>query len=617
MKGPGRATKRLAILLVIGIAVGLLMLLVSSVDAGPYRGATWFESLELKGYDWLTRHFPYRIYQDKDVSPVVIVAVDQESIEQIGPWPWDRSVHARMIDILNREGARVIAVDILFASPKSAEGDLEMAESIENAGSSVVLASSFSGWSSEEYEAVKIYTPLDLFQEAGATSGFTNIPTDPDGVIRRALLAETLGGNEYYSFAVESLSPGARSAPRDVILGEVPEDAGGGMFINFSADFDNGTPVYSFRDVLNGDFPTGAFSRRIVFVGVTGGAKRDAFPTPLSNEEDQTPGVEIQARSTATIETGAFISRAPDISGKLALVLICPLILVLFYLRRLWLSAALALAVVLAYLTISCVAFRTSGLWVPFVTSTIAGAVSMGSGIGYRYFSEVRQEKRLKETFGKYVEPQILQELLEDPKSASIGGRLVNATILFCDIRDFTRIAESIEPVKVVDLLNRFLETVTSVVFKHEGTIDKFIGDEVMVIFGAPIENPDHAIKACEAALEIQRELSGVDWGMGEKLVVGIGINSGDVVVGSIGSERRMEYTAVGDTVNVASRLQSLTREAGVEIMIGAETYEEVAGLVEVEPLEPTLVKGKDKPIRTYVLRGLRPETGGPLEDGP
>ena len=590
----------------LGIAISLAVLLVSSINVGPLKSGDWLKSLELKGYDFMMAHFPRPMPgAEEGKGPVAVVAIDQESIEQLGKWPWDRSLHGSMVDILDQAGARAIAIDILFSSTGIGEGDEALAGAMKRAGD-VVLASSFSGWSTGGYEAVKVNLPLEIFQEAAAGIGFTNIPTDTDGVNRRVLLKETLGGYSYPGFAVLPVVLESGQWSMEEVDSHVPVTADGEMFINFSPNFNTATPAYSFLEVLEGKFARDAFRQKVVFVGVTGGAKLDAFPTPISGKESLTPGLVIQARAAATIESEKFISAAPPWAGKVMVVLVGPLVLLLFLGRRMLVAVALVLAGMVLLVLAEGLAFRTQGLWLPLMTPILAGLISVGGGLSYRYFTEVRKERQLKEVFGRYVSPDVLGELLEEPESASQRGRQLEASILFCDMYGFTTLAGSREPREVVELLNRFLSAVSHVIFEHGGTVDKFVGDEVMAIFGAPISSRDHALCACRAALDIQATLGKLECGPDTPLRAGIGVNSGQVVVGSIGSEKRMDYTAVGDTVNIASRLEGLTREMDSDIIIGADTYRLAGEAIDAGPLGAVRVKGKDEPIEVYGLTGMK-----------
>lgn len=599
--------KRLTVLVAIGLLVGSLLVAISSVNLGPFKGESWFDSLELKAYDWMTGHFGYPIVKEghHGCQSIAMISIDQESIEQIGPWPWDRSLHARLVDILAADGAKVIALDILFSSPASAAGDDALALSIENAGN-VVLASAFSGWSKESYEALKIYMPLALFADAAAGVGFTNIPADQDGVNRRVRLTQSIGGEHYSSFSLDAVVTGGVLGTEEQALDRIPASGEEELLVNFSKDFYRNAPIYSFNEVISGHYTRGVFKGMTVFVGLTGGAKIDAFPTPISGKETPTPGVEIHARAAATMESGAFVRPCSWWLGRFIVVLVALLVILLFYGRRLWLSAFVAVALLVLLPFAGGFVFGSSGLWLPLFTPVTAGVLVLGGGISYRYFAEVRKEKKLRETFGKYVSDGVLAELLKDPESASVEGRLVEASVLFSDVRGFTTLSESMEPPQVVEVLNSFLTAVSEVILEHGGMIDKFVGDEVMAIFGAPIEADDHAIRACRAALGIQEVLKEFEEASTPAVQAGVGINSGHIVVGSIGHEKRLEYTAVGDAVNVASRLEGLTREVGADIVIGRRTMELAEESIEVRALGEIKVKGKEKPLQVFALEGIR-----------
>jgi adenylate cyclase len=223
----------------------------------------------------------------------------------------------------------------------------------------------------------------------------------------------------------------------------------------------------------------------------------------------------------------------------------------------------------------------------------------------------LRKKKLIEEAFERYVTKQVANEILQHPEQINLGGKRQEVSVLFADIRGFTSLAERIEPEEVVRTLNDYLTLMTKVVFKHEGTLDKFLGDAIMAVFGAPIFYPDHALRAILAALDIRKEIRVLNEKRGaaglEKVEIGIGINAGEVVTGNIGFEERMEYTVIGDNVNIAARLEDLAGEG--QILISHSIYEAVADRVRVIVLDPIQLKGKESPLQVYEVNGL----SGPL----
>jgi adenylate cyclase len=229
------------------------------------------------------------------------------------------------------------------------------------------------------------------------------------------------------------------------------------------------------------------------------------------------------------------------------------------------------------------------------------------TGLGYHRFIERREKRVIRETFGRYMSPQIVNEILKNPELVRPGGVKKELTILFSDIRDFTPISEKMSPDALVEMLNAYFTAMNEVIFSNNGVIDKFIGDAIMAFFGAPVEDPDHAIKACKCALEMvqrlerfNRESSSRKW---PAIRIGIGINTDVVVMGNMGSESRMDYTVIGDGVNLASRVEGLTKEFKVPIVISHKTAEKVKGFFELIPLGETKVKGKEETVKVYTIK--------------
>ena len=381
------------------------------------------------------------------------------------------------------------------------------------------------------------------------------------------------------------------------------------MLINYAG------PGGTFRhlsavDLLTGKVPPDAVRDRIVFVGATAAGTYDLRVTPTS---PIMPGVEKHANVAANILSGRFLRRPDWVElVELAGILFFPLLLA-WLLPRLRPAVSVgAVALVWAVLFGAVhLAFR-GGLWLPVVYPTLAlGLTFLGITV-YRLLTEERQRLWTKRAFQQFVSPEVVEQLMDNPAALQFGGEMRNLTVLFSDIRDFTPYTERHPPQEVVQMLREYLTKMVDQVLAQQGTLDKFIGDGVMAIFGAPVPLPDHAERACRAALGMIRELEALQarWAAEgrEPFRIGIGINTGDMMVGNLGSEQLFDYTVAGDGVNVGARVESLNKEYKTEtsIIISEATYLAAQDVLDVRRLGEATVKGKTRPIVVYELRGIR-----------
>jgi adenylate cyclase len=426
-------------------------------------------------------------------------------------------------------------------------------------------------------------------------------------------------GYYYPSLAVQAVRVALGVAPPDLKLDfgraldigtiQVPLDPRDRMLINYAG------PAGTFRylsaaDVLAGRIPDDAVRDRIVFVGGTAAGIYDLRVTPVS---PIFPGVEKHATVAANILQRQFLQR-PDWVELLEAfgILFWPLLLA-WLLPRLRPVVSFGAVLVFSGASFGIVHLAfLRGWWLPLVYPDLALALTFVGITVYRLFTEERQRLWIKRAFQRFVSPEVVERLVENPAALQFGGELRNLTVLFSDIRDFTTYTERHPPQEVVQMLREYLTRMTDQVLAHEGTLDKFIGDAVMAIFGAPVPLPDHAERACRTALAMVRELEALQtkWAAEgrEPFRIGIGINTGEMVVGNLGSEQLFDYTVVGDGVNLGARLESLNKEYETKhhIIISDATYEAAKDALEVRRLGEVVVKGKTKPVTVYELQGLR-----------
>ncbi len=489
--------------------------------------------------------------------------------------------------------------------------------------------------------------PLAPIGREAARLGFFNTLPDPDGVIRHAALAIQARGRFFPSLdaalvAVYLGIPSSRIIPvvtSDVEGGGdldgvdfdgkmyVPTDARGLMPINYYGG-DRTFTNYSIADVIEGKTPTGALRGKVVLIGATAQGTFDQRVTPF---QKITSGVETHANAIETMLSKRFLSR--DVTVQAVEVLCCLLLALLFAFIFARVKVAMSLPVLVisagSLYAASFVLFRLG--YDVFVALPLVelGAMFVLVTV-YRYATEERDKRQLRKAFQLYLNPEVMEEMLEQPEKLQLGGKELELTVLFSDIRGFTTISEKLSPQALVHLMNEYLSPMTDIVFRRRGTLDKYIGDAVMAFFGAPVQNEMHAANCCDAALEMLETLARLreKWRIEDPNIpdvdIGIGINSGPMVVGNMGSSQRFNYTVMGDNVNLASRLEGLNKEYGTHILVTDQTLTAARkGLKDknaytVRELDAVRVKGKKEPVRVFELRsrGVPQTEEQPLLEG-
>ncbi len=466
--------------------------------------------------------------------------------------------------------------------------------------------------------------PIRPLLDAAKSLGHANMLPDLDGTTRWELLAVEYKGHYYPSLALEAVRVAAGIDPfalrldfgQVVELGEtrIPIDPRARVLVDYAGP--GGTFMHvSAARVLSGEVPAGRLKDRLVFVGATAEGTYDLRVTPFS---PVFPGVEKHANVAANILGGRFIIRPAWVELiEAAGILLLPLALAVVLPRlRPMTATGVTLAMWVGFFGATHLAFR-KGLWLPVVYPSLALAITFVGITILRFLTEERQRLWTKRAFQQYVSPEVVERITEDPAALRFGGELRPLTVLFADIRDFTTYTEKREPQEVVQMLREHLTRMTDAILREHGTLDKYIGDAVMAIFGAPVALPDHPLRACRAALAMLTELERLQakWAAEgkEPFRIGIGINTGPMVVGNLGSEQLFDYTVVGDEVNVGARLEALNKEYTTTkpIIISESTYEGAREAIEARRLGEVTVKGKSRPVVVYELLGLRETPGG------
>jgi adenylate cyclase len=587
---------------------------------------------------------------------------------QVGRWPWPRVVHAYLVDYLARGPAKVIVYDVLLTERQQgtfqfggvtwtgAESDRALASSAARAGNVVFTAdvtadekAVAANGAIDVLRAGQPFPPDAAFEarpgvilpyaeltDAAAAVGHNFTIYDPDGPVRRSAPFVRVGEVGVPSLAVAAtmmagpvqreairregawLKVGPATAP--LVAARIPNLYGPAamaqrMLIRYTGPvLKDGEPTYqdySFYDLfyseqqlLAGEKPVvdpAVFRDKIVVIGTTAAGLRDLFTVPFA--EGSMPGMQVHANIIDNLLSQRFMR--PAGGGWTLLILIgCALAVgAAGVLLAVWPASAIASLVVAGIGVASVMLFR-QGVWIDVAAPVLAVAFATFGGTAYQYFVEGREKRQVKRTFSRFVSKDVYEQLVADPASARIGGARRDMSVLFADIRGFTTFTERGRPEDVVAQLNEYFSRMVAVVFEHRGTVDKFVGDMVMALFGAPLADLDHADHAVQAALGMLDALRGLNahWaGEGRPpLEIGVGVNSGDMVAGIIGSDTVMSYTVIGDAVNLGSRLESLNKEYGTRLIISEGTRARLKGRYDMRPLGAVTVKGKSEPVNIF-----------------
>lgn len=564
-----------------GLLIGITAWAISILFFNTHPGKT----LELKGLDYLF-YLRGSLPAPKDI---IIVAIDEASFSELKlPWPWPRSLHAKLINTLTSAGAKVIGFDVLFADPTVEEEDTILSQAIESSGN-VVLASDISITEEHGYRQIAEIEPIPILKKAAKGIGTSTIIYDMDNVVRRSRLV--FGRTK--SFACEvlraySLAPWGEKGMKGSIL------------INFIGPSRSIKTVsyYQALDYIN-YLPEDIFRDKIVLVGRSLSASPepqakapDVFPIPRFLEgKTQMSGVEITANFIDTILRERYIKKTPK--GYIYLMLVLLLALSLAgYISGL----ILTILITVIYGAAAYFYFAYKNILPPVFMPIIGFWLLYGLNSLANFFIGEQEKKYIKSAFQKYVPPSVVKKIMESKESLKLGGIEITGTVLFSDLEKFTTISEKFTPEKLVSFINEYLSEMSDIIFKYDGTITRFIGDAILAVWGAPVWHKDHAVKAVLAGIEMRDRLKELNLG----LKVRIGINTGPMVVGNVGSKRHIDYTAMGDSVNLASRLEEANKNYGTNIIISHSTYELVKDTIECRQLDTTTVKGREEPVTIY-----------------
>jgi adenylate cyclase len=648
-----------------GRAISLIML--AALIGVRYWDPAPIEELRLRGFDFYQNLKP----RDAKLRPVVIVDLDEASLKEYGQWPWPRTLLADLVTKLTDLGALAIGFDILFAEPdrtspgvtaRSIKGlDAETRAKLEAlpsnddvfaaaiAKSRVVLGRSGDGAPTADARPLDIsgfaimgppsnndpkpYLPtfpvllgnLDNLEKAAAGRGLFSFHPDRDGIVRRAPLAMVAAGQlvpalstEMLRVAVNRNSPLIRLNEGGIVsVGipgyELPTDGKGQVWVYFGRG--DPTRYVSAGDVLNGKVSRDRFDKRLVLIGTSAIGLLDLKFTPV---DAAMPGVEVHAQILESALSQTFLRNPLEATltemGVMALMgvgiiaagpMIGPLAMLIV-------GAVGAAAVIAA----SWIAFSHYGLLYDAIFPLLAIIAVYAILVFVNYFREQAGRRRVRSAFGQYLSPTLVEELAQSPDKLVLGGEEREMTVMFSDVRGFTTISELYkdDPQGLTLLMNRLLTPLTNAIIARGGTIDKYMGDAIMAFWNAPLDDKDHQVHACDAALDMLERLASLNEERQQEaaassqkyipIKIGVGLNTGRCVVGNMGSDMRFQYTVLGDSVNLASRLEGQTKSYGVQILVGSRTAQALAEKFALLELDRVTVKGKSEPETVYAVFG-------------
>ncbi len=597
----------------------------------------------------------------KPVSNIVIVAIDHKSIKEIGRWPWSREITGRLIENTAFYGAKVTALDIVFAEPQTvcsgSSPDNAMSASVAKAGN-VVMGYFFRNEEqpidpvallqveSSKVKQIRVspgvenipllsYSNMDAnipsLGRSALDFGFFNAMPDGDGLYRKALLLLLFNGEIYPSLALKVLSHHVGSdimmevkpwGVDNVQVGglKIPVREDGTMALNFYG------PAGSFRtvsasDIINRRLKPGELKDAMVFIGATEVGIYDIRPAPL---DSTLPGVEIHATVAANaLENRFLIYDGNTEIMEILCIILFPILLgiILAFVPGTFAGLIAFAGTSAVFATFNYLAFVSGLRDMTIVYPLIGMGITYLSSEAWRNLVVEKKGRQLKKAFSSYISPDLVKEIEKHPDKLVLGGELREISILFSDIRGFTTISEGLTSPELVKLLNEYLSPMTRIVLEEKGTLDKFIGDAVMAIFNAPLNLHDHPTRACTTAVRMIERLKVLNEDFTSRgmiaIDIGVGINTGQATVGNMGADIRFDYTAIGDSVNLASRLEGLNKYYGTHILVSEDTRNMVKDhSFMFREVDRVRVKGKHQPVVMYELMVSNTDILGRFQEG-
>lgn len=586
--------------------------------------------LEYKFYDMLIKN---NNFPDK-AQDVIIVAVDDESFQTLDmQWPFPREFYSRLIDNLKEAGAKQIVFDIEFAEGVDSLIDEKIGVSAKNHGN-VVFAGKIYQTRDNNFVRTTILPPVKEITKHDDVWGIVNMASDEDGFVRRYPLFHRIQKDLYFSLGMTSILNLPEYKGQEITFENqhlklknlnIPFYLNNISYLNyfgkpktfkhisFSSVIDDSSltlPMEEFFPINDFYFlkSSQVFKDKIVLIGATVDELKDNFHTPLNTQAALMAGVEIHANFIQMALNQNFITTIPIFVFYILLTVLMILLSYLINSLKPHISIIFVVIIVAVYIFTAYLLLNHYRMIIPYIILPVNILILYIASLINHYMKENKEKKAIRKTFQHYMAPGLVKELLKSPDKLKYGGSNQELTVLFSDIRSFTTYTESHDVQDTVTMLREYLTEMVNVIIANQGTLDKFVGDEIMALYNTPVTTKYHALNACKTAMEMMDKL----WALQDKwksqgkdiIDIGIGVNTGFAVVGNLGSEQIFDYTAIGDTINLGARLESLNKNYPLKrhTIISEFTLEHVKDYVVVNYLDAVIVKGKTKPIKIYEL---------------
>jgi len=605
--------------------------------------------------------------QNPDSLDVIIVGISNETINELPPpynqWPIARNLFAHAIENLNKAGAKVIGIDLLFndLDKYSKVNDSIFINTIKKY-KNVILAGKLEqeDWRFQS-ENIQKQNFGNIYFDADSSIGIVNVLPDDDGVLRRyyPFYYDNKSKRKIPSFSLAVVNkffglgkffvPEKSDRYFDYSFFKIPEFISNSFLINYYGpagtfkqinfidviddagfktltELETGEEINTFDDTLTGLLYSNIFKNKVVLIGSVEPEDKDLFPVSIEPEEEGSIsgnlmyGVEVHANVVQMVLDKNFLMRGSPYSKILIIFILLLVSLNLFEKIRSirfkfslfaevinFLILVLLILLIYEFYFYLFVKFNLVRMFIPPISAVI---VAYTASTVSNYLKERKQKMMIKGMFSQYLNPQLVNELIENPEKLKLGGIRKEMTVLFSDLANFTTISEKIDPETLVELLNHYFDEMTEIIFETKGTLDKFEGDAIMAFWNAPIEDPQHHFNSVLCALRMKKKVNELksNWKsiIGQDFKIRIGINSGEMIVGNMGGKKKFDYTVMGDNVNLASRLESINKIYGTDIIISENVYNKISDKVIAREIDLILVKGKTIPVRIYELIDLK-----------
>lgn len=595
------------------------LLFIVSLLAAVLAVTPWSTQLDNIFYDLLE----VKAGKPANMENIVVVGIDELSFQQLQKqWPWPRSIHAKLIEQLSAQGAKVIAFDLLLTEQSTVKDDNTLANALKKNASktppvisgnsnapTVIIGTDFKKIVRSEYSINTQIQPLDLFVNAGAQVGHVSIIAEQDGFVRR--IQPNLANTPSLAFSATQFFQYGRCCD---FTKTTPK-----IWIDFSGETKQLATV-SYYQALNAhtDLPKNFFKDKIVFVGVTSTSAAlpntqhiDHYPTPLTRQKNgYTAGVIIHAYIAASLLNNSWNTFIPRTLVSLLGFILAVGFIRFFIKDEFYQTLRNGSIVILITLILTVYSFTAHNIYIAVIPIILPLLSIMLFSPYYNFIVERRRKQEIRKAFSTYVNESIVTQIENNPESLKLGGKQIDGSVLFMDIAGFSTLSEKESPEVMISFINDFLSSMIEIGMHEGGTVERFLGDAIMLIWGAPIEQPNHAELACQAAIKMQTKIQElaeiIRHKYGFDVSARIGINSGSMTAGNIGGKDRFCYTVLGDCVNLAARLEAANKTYQTTIIAGENTAKQLGDHFYTRLLDITQVKGRDAFEKIYELVDLR-----------